>query len=99
MLTNWYHQRDQKKFQIVCSFDLTAMFDLIDIPILLQKLKVLGANKITLDFWLSYLSNRRNMTRIGNETSSDIEIRRGEPQGASLTSILALVILSDINIQ
>ena len=98
MLTNWYHQRDQKKFQIVCSFDLTAMFDLIDIPILLQKLKVLGANQVTLDFLLSYLSNRRNMTRIGNEISSEIESRRGGPQGASLTSTLALVILSDINL-
>ena len=38
------------------------------------------------------------MTRIGNETSSEIESRRGGPQGASLTSTLALVILLDINL-
>jgi len=98
MLARWYNNIDQKKYQIICSYDLTAMFDLIDIPILLKKLRILGANQLTIDFFLSYLLDRKHMTRVGNEVSPQTSSLRGGPQGASITATLALVMIIDINL-
>lgn len=69
MLATWYNNMDPKKFQIICSYNLTAMFDLIDIPIILKTARMLGTSQMTVDFFLSYLLDQTNVTRSGNEIS------------------------------
>lgn len=74
------------------------MLDLIDTPILLTKLRILGTSQMTIDFFLSYSLDRKNMTRVGNKISPQTSSLRAGPQGNCLTATLALTMIMVINL-
>lgn len=76
--------------------DLAKAFDTISSRILLRKLELSGIRGKPLDWLQSYMSNRRQITRINDLVSDELEISYGVPQGSILGPTLFTVYMNDI---
>lgn len=85
ILNDVYLAKERKKFTVLILIDLSAAFDTIDHSILFNllenKLKIQNG---ALNWLKSFLTNRKQCTRIGNSNSPKTEIRYGVPQGTIL---------------
>ena len=79
-----------------CNREPNIAFDSISHPILLQKLDRIGASDKVVDWFKSYLTDRKQFVRIGSATSSPLDITRGIPQGAILSPLLFCIYLNDL---
>ena len=87
--------------QINCSFeslytldifiDLSKAFDTVDHKILITKLENYGVKETNLQWFKSYLENRKQFITCGNFSTSYINISCGVPQGSILGPLLFLV--------
>ena len=76
---------EENKCTIVLFLDLSAAFDTIDIPRLLEKLeKEIGVTGKALAWLSSFLSGRSQKVRVDNEFSALLPVLYGVPQGSVL---------------
>ena len=69
--------------------DLSAAFDTIDHDILLKRLNVsFGISETALQWFCSYLSNRRQTVVVGEHKSAPTILQFGVPQGSVLGPVL-----------
>ena len=94
----WIKNKENKLQQAVSFLDLSAAFDTISKDIICQKLKAYGANKSSVNWFNSYLSERSQRVMIGSTMSEPVELLLGSPQGSILSPSLFLVLISDIEL-
>ena len=80
---------DQKQISILTLLDLSAAFDTIDHSILLNRLKnSFGIADTALNWFTSYLTDRKQSVIVGNSKSKPTPLLFGVPQGSVLGPVL-----------
>ena len=79
---------DNRKSVILVLLDLSAAFDTVDHPLLLDQLYRIGIRGNAHRWMKSYLSERTQLVRVGKHTSRCVDLCSGVPQGSVLGPLL-----------
>jgi len=95
-VSKWKTKVHSKKVIVAVFLDLKRAFETLDRSLMMKKLNKYGIRGVEAEWFLSYLSNRTQRTKIGEEVSDKIEVKLGVPQGAVLGTLLFIIYINDI---
>ena len=96
MYDQWAEEVDKGNLVGVMMIDLSAAFDMVDHPLLLQKLQLLGLEHDAVAWVQSYLSGRSQSVIVDGCMSPPLDIECGVPQGSILGPLLYIIFTNDI---
>ena len=96
MLEKWRKALDKRNIAGALLTDLSKAFDCLNHELLIAKLEAYGFDHSSLDYIYSYLSNRRQRTKVNNSFSSWHDIKSGVPQGSIIGPLIFNIHLNDI---
>ena len=89
---------DEGKLPITIFLDLSKAFDTLDHEILLNKLHYYGIRNNSLNWFQSYLTDRKQYIQYDETSSEMLKIHTGVPQGSILGPLLFLIYMNDIHL-
>ena len=89
VLDGIYTAADDKQLSVIIGLDLSAAFDTVQHDILLDGLRDEFGVTSTALFWLTtYIEDREQFVKVGQQSSSTVLITSGVPQGSVLGPIM-----------
>lgn len=96
MYCEWIEAAEKDDWIIVFLADLSAAFDTLTWETLLAKMKLYGLDDLAIKWFTSFLTGRTQAVQIGQETSQDIALSKGSPQGSLLSPLLFIIYVADL---
>ena len=96
MLERWKKALDKSKIAGAILTDLSKAFDCLNNELLIAKLEAYGFSHTSLAYIYSYLSGRKQRTKVNNALSSWSNIEDGVLQGSILGPLLFNIYINDI---
>ena len=96
MLDRWKKAIDSGKLAGALLTDLSKAFDCLNHELLIAKLEAYEFDQSSLNYIFSYLSNRKQRTKVNNSFSEWRNILFGVPHGSILGPLLFNIYLNDI---
>ena len=96
MLEKWKKALDKCNVAGALLTDLSKAFDCLNHELLIAKLEAYGFDYPSLAYIFSYLTNRKQRTKVNNSFSTWKDIKSGIPQGSILGPLLFNIYLNDI---
>ncbi|KAL0839927.1 hypothetical protein ABMA28_016543 [Loxostege sticticalis] len=101
VVDNLLTAQDQGRVSMLLLLDFSRAFDCINIPLLLAKMSFYGFEESTIEWFRSYLSDRRQFVEVRQTDGTKLQSRtqavtRGVPQGSILGPILFILYGADI---
>ena len=88
--------QEMNKYTAALFLDLSKAFDTLEHSVLLKKLEIYGIRGSMLDWFRSYLCNRKLMAKCNNTLSKEYDINYGTPQGSCLGPLLFILFCNDL---
>jgi hypothetical protein len=96
MYTTWLEALEEGDMAGVCMIDMSAAFDVVDTELLLEKLKLYGFDRNSVQWIWSYLTYRSQTVYIEGSLSGHLALEAGVPQGSILGPILYTIFTNEL---
>lgn len=98
LLHEWKVSLDNRRIIVSVFIDLKRAFETIDRSLLIVKLKCYGCSSRVIEWFESYLNERKQCTKFNDTLSEEIDNGIGIPQGGTLSCLLFLIFINDMKL-